>query len=287
MTMSATDDGCGSIVRRTVLGNDLRRLRANAGLSHDQAARAIGGSKSKISRLENGKISVKLADVEALLAYYGGVSDSEQKDLLDNARYANALGWWDDYSDVLTPWFRTYLGYESSASVMRTYEIQFIPGLLQTEAYMRAVAGAGEPSKVDRRVALRRKRQEHLTRPGFKCWVIIDEAALHRIMCDRKVMREQLRHLLSQMKRYPTAIKIQIIPFDAGYYKLETGAFTLFRFEEKRMPDIAYQEHLADASFLSARQKVERYLRDFADVSLAAMKPEDSPDFIEKIMRSL
>ncbi|MGH8966206.1 MAG: helix-turn-helix domain-containing protein, partial [Actinomycetes bacterium] len=187
-------------VLRIALGSKLRRLREASGITREAAGYAIRGSSAKISRLELGRTGFKERDVTDLLTLYG-VTDEHERDVsLALARQANAPGWWREYGDVLPSWFETYLGLEQAASVIRTYEPQFVPGLLQTEDCARAVIGLGHPSgsgeEIERRVGLRMRRQEVLTKPGAPTlWAVLDEAALWRLG-RRSMMRAQVRHLI-------------------------------------------------------------------------------------------
>jgi transcriptional regulator with XRE-family HTH domain len=153
----------GPTARRMVLGGQLRRLREAAGISREDAGYSIRASASKISRLELGRVSFKHRDVTDLLSLYG-VSDVTERDaFLVMAGESNQPGWWHPFGDVLPPWFADYVGLEESASRLQTYEIYFVPGLLQTARYARAVIRQGLPEsseeEVDRRISLRLRRQ--------------------------------------------------------------------------------------------------------------------------------
>jgi transcriptional regulator with XRE-family HTH domain len=130
-------------VLRMLLGGQLRRYREAAGVTPDEAGYAIRASRSKISRMENGRVSFKDRDVADLLTLYGVTSEQERAGMLELARRANTPGWWAKYSDVLPDWFEAYLGLEAAASVIRTFELQFVNGLFQTEDYARAVTMLG------------------------------------------------------------------------------------------------------------------------------------------------
>ena len=191
----------GPTVRRILVGAQLRRLREERGITREDAGYVIRASGSKISRLELGRVSFKERDIADLLKHYGVDDAAQVEALLALARDANRPGWWHDYDDVLPNWFQTYVGLEESASLIRTFEVQFIPGLLQTEDYARSVTMSGRPDlrpdEIERRVGLRMKRQNILDRPNPpKVWAVIDEAALRRPIGGSKVMRAQLRYLL-------------------------------------------------------------------------------------------
>src|SRR6266851_878960 len=189
----------GPTALRIALGAQLRRLREASSITTAEAGEAIRATHSKISRLERGRSGAKQRDVADLLNLYGVTDDTGREQLL-LARQANAPGWWQQYSDILPKWFELYVGLEKAASIIRTYEVQFVHGLMQTEDYARAViliANAHAPAEeIDRRVSVRMKRQQLLTQPDApELWAVLDEAALRRPPNGRKVMRAQLEHL--------------------------------------------------------------------------------------------
>jgi transcriptional regulator with XRE-family HTH domain len=277
----------GPTVRRILVGAQLRRLREECGISREDAGYVIRGSGSKISRLELGKVSFKERDIADLLSHYG-VEDGEQREaILSLARDANAPGWWHNYDDVLPQWFETYVGLEEAASLIRTYEVQFIPGLLQTEDYARAVTIAGRPDlpaeEVERRVNLRLARQELLRRPQApRLWAVVDEGALRRPIGGSKVMRAQLEHLLKL--RDLKNISVQIMPFRFGGHAAEGGAFSILRFPEPELPDVAYVEQLVSALYLDKREQVDRYGQIFDRLTVDSQPPELSAETLQKII---
>jgi transcriptional regulator with XRE-family HTH domain len=282
----------GPTVRRRLLGAHLRRLREEQGVTRSDAARVIRGSESKISRLELGRLTFKERDVEDLLSCYGVVDPGICAAILAEAQEANARGWWRTYSDVLPTWFEQYVGLESAASLIRTYEAQFIPGLLQTEDYTHAVTRAGQlhgPSlgvvgdHIERRVDLRSTRQQLLTCPdGPRLWAIIDEGALRRQIGGRHVMRAQVEHLL-QLQGRPN-ITIQVMPFGFGGHVAQVGAFTILRFIGDDLPDVVYLEHLTGALYLDAREDTDRYREVFARLAVDSQRSADSAAALVKIL---
>jgi transcriptional regulator with XRE-family HTH domain len=252
----------GPTVRRMVVGAQLRRLRTDMGLSRAEAAEAIRASEWKIHRLENGQVGFKERDVIDLLRLYEVTDPDEVAALLVLAREANVPGWWQQYGDVLPQWFRTYVDLESAATLIRTYEGQLVPGLLQTDDYMRAVvrgAHLESSEEVGRRVRLRMARQTLLTREHPpRLWAVVDEAALRRPVGGREVMRGQLERLLDATK-LPN-VTLQILPFGAGAHSAMVGAFSILRFADRELPDVVYLEHLTNAVYLDKRDEVERYL---------------------------
>ncbi|PFG99414.1 helix-turn-helix protein [Saccharopolyspora erythraea NRRL 2338] len=274
-----TTDGAatsGPTARRLVLGSQLRRLREANGISREDAGYSIRGSGSKISRLELGRVGFKERDVSDLLTLYKVTDEAERATFLDMVRKSNEPGWWHRYSDLVPSWFQDYVGLEESASRIQTYEIQFVPGLLQTENYARAIATQGRPEasdqEVERRVRLRMQRQRLFQQPRApRLWAVIDESVLHRPIGGRKVLREQIEHLLDVTK-LPT-VSLQIVPLAVGRSAAE-GAFTILRFAEPEIPDIVYLEHLCGALYLDKPDEVELYSKVSHRLAVDALTPD-------------
>ncbi|MCF6524248.1 helix-turn-helix domain-containing protein [Streptomyces sp. JJ36] len=244
------------------LGARLRRLREERGLTRDEAGAALGVSRSKISRLELGRTGCKQQDVEALLELYGAGDETERAMVRELARQANTPGWWQQYSDVIPSWLHDYLGLEQAAEVIRGFESQFVPGLLQTPDYARAVARLGHPeappAELDRRVELRVRRQGVLSRPDPPhLWVVLDEAVLHRPVGGRAVLRAQLDHLRT-MAALPH-VTVQILPFAAGGHGALCGPVTMLRPPGEQLPDVVYLEQLTTAVYPDRPAEVARY----------------------------
>ncbi|MFF3767149.1 helix-turn-helix domain-containing protein [Streptomyces sp. NPDC001922] len=275
------------MVRRILLGSQLRRLRESRGVTREAAGYSIRASESKISRMELGRVSFKARDVEDLLTLYGVVDGAEREALLGLAREANVAGWWHSYGDVLPGWFQTYVGLEGAASSIRSYEVQFVHGLLQTEEYVHAVVTRGQPeatrSEVERRVALRLERQKLLvSERGPEFHVVLDEAALHRPYGGSAVMRGQLRHL-AEISERPN-VRLQVMPFAFGGHAAESGAFTLLRFPESDLPDVVYLEQLTSALYLDKRDEVAQYERAMERLHEDALSPAESRDVLSAMV---
>ncbi|NEC20186.1 Scr1 family TA system antitoxin-like transcriptional regulator [Streptomyces parvus] len=285
--MSAGESS-GSVVRRILLGSQLRRLRESRGITREAAGYSIRASESKISRMELGRVSFKARDVEDLLTLYGVADEAERDSLLGLAREANVAGWWHSYGDVLPGWFQTYVGLEGAASLIRIYEVQFVHGLLQTEAYAHAVVSRGmrgaSPAEIDRRVALRLERQKVLVSeraPTFHA--VLDEAALRRPYGERDVMRAQLRHLID-MSEQPN-ITLQVMPFSHGGHAGESGSFTMLRFPESDLSDIVYLEQLTSALYLDKPEEVAQYEKAMAALGQESPAPEESRDLLRGLLQ--
>jgi transcriptional regulator with XRE-family HTH domain len=247
-------------VLRIGLGAQLRELRERRELTREAAGEAIRASPAKISRIELGRVGFKERDIADLLTLYGITDPDERTQFLALAQRANAPGWWHNYADLLPHWFETFLGLEQASSVIRTYECQFVPGLLQTPDYARAVTRLGydEASEVERRVALRMRRQALLQAAGAPTlWAVIDESALRRPLAGPDLCRAQLTHLIALTER--PNVRIQIAPFAGGGHPAAGGGFTILRFAAPDLPDVVYLEQLTSALYLDKRADVDHY----------------------------
>ncbi|MFD3311168.1 helix-turn-helix domain-containing protein [Streptomyces sp. NPDC058656] len=259
-----TDWGGAPSVLRMILGRQLEELRTRAGLTFEQAGAAIGVSHSTIRRMEAAKVArLRLPDAEKLLQVYGVTDQQEIDTFLKSVREANKRGWWHTYRDVLPDWFAAYLSLEQAALQIRAYEAQFVHGLLQTEEYARALLGAGNPhaatEATERRVALRMRRQELLSRPSPpRVWIVMDETVLRWPVGGAEVMRAQIDHLIA-VNSLPQ-VTLQIMPFKNGPHPaMRAGAFHLFRFRARELPDIVYLNGLVGAVYLDKDDDVLVY----------------------------
>jgi hypothetical protein len=280
----------GPVALRIMLGSQLRKLRDTAGVSRGQAGYEIRSSESKISRMELGKVGFKERDVADLLTLYGMTEGEERERLLALARDANNPGWWNAYGDVLPNWFQNYLGLEPVAEIIRTYQIQFVPGLLQTPDYARAIVQLGRgimpADEIERRVRVRTSRQDILTRSDpVRLWAVIDEAALRRPIGGREVMRVQLEHLIevSKLKN----VTLQVMPFDSVGHVASAGAFSLLRFADQELPNVVYIEHLSNALYLDRPDEVDLYSATMDALSVAAPEPRRTHDQLVRILKDL
>jgi hypothetical protein len=279
-------EGSGPTARRIILGAQLRGLRERAGVARSDAAWSIRGSDSKMSRLEAGKVGFKERDVADLLTMYGVTDEGERELLLDMTRRSNEPGWWQPYGDVLPHWFEDYVGLETSASRIQTYELLFVPGLLQTEDYARAVITSGHPDRAtpddERRLQVRMRRQHTLGRrdaPTF--WAIVDESVLHRPIGGSSALVAQVEHML-ELSSLPNVV-LQILPFTMSGYAAESS-FSILRFAEPELPDLVYQEHLTAAAYLDKRPEVEAYSRVMDRVAVDALTPDETRQYLTKLV---
>jgi transcriptional regulator with XRE-family HTH domain len=280
----------GPTVRRLQLGARLRTLRLAKGVTRDKAGYEIRASESKISRMELGRVSFKERDVVDLLKLYGVEDEGEQERLLTLAREANTPGWWHSYGDVLSTWFQNYLDLEQAAELIRTYEIQFVPGLLQTDAYARAVImlghGGATTEEIDRRADLRMARKQMLQRhESPRLWAVLDEAVLRRPIGGKEVLREQIESLLAMCEQ--PSVRLQVIPFESGGHAAAGGAFTILRFPYPDMPDVVYLEHLTSGLYLDKREDVDHYAAAMGRLTIEAEPPARTPELLHRALRDL
>ncbi|MFF2775281.1 helix-turn-helix domain-containing protein [Streptomyces sp. NPDC058052] len=288
MTAGEMNGAGGSVVRRILLGSQLRRLRESRGITREAAGYSIRASESKISRMELGRVSFKARDIEDLLTLYGVTEETERGALLGLAREANLAGWWHSFGDVLPGWFQTYIGLEAAASLIRVYEVQFVHGLLQTEEYAHAVVTRGMPgasqAEIDRRVALRLERQKVLVSeraPHFH--VVLDEASLRRPYGDRAVMRGQVKHLI-EISEHP-GVTLQVMPFSFGGHAGESGSFTMLSFPESDLSDVVYLEQLTGALYLDKREEVAQYGAVMEKLAKDSPDPAESRDLLRGLLQ--
>ncbi|MBP2708291.1 helix-turn-helix domain-containing protein [Microbispora sp. RL4-1S] len=285
--MTQIQPGSGPTALRILLGSQLRKLRENKSISREEAGRYIRGSESKISRMELGRVGFKERDVADLLVMYGVEDDETRSVVMNLVERANEPGWWHRFNDVLPSWFQAYVGLEEAAERIRTYEVQFVPGLLQTKEYARAVIMAGAvgavPEEISRRVDLRLERQRILDgdrSPMF--WAVIDEAALRRPIGGADVMRGQIQHLIDLMNQ--RNVTIQVMPFSHGGHAAEGGAFSILRFGDPELPDIVYVEQLASALYLDKPEEVDRYGEVMERLCAVSTTPAETVDLLRRIM---
>ncbi|WP_329185499.1 helix-turn-helix domain-containing protein [Streptomyces sp. NBC_01428] len=274
---------------KMLVGVQLTGARDDAGLSQEQAARALGFSPAKLSRIEAGKgrKPPTEADVRALLGLYG-TDDYEVSVLLRLLQRAGEPGWWQRYDKRLMPeWFDRLVGLQEAATTIRTFEIQYVPGLLQTPDYTRAVVQRGLPTapagEVERRVELRMRRRELLDREDAPhLWAVVDESVLLRVLGSPEVMRRQLEHLVEMAQR-PHVI-VQIVPLDVTNASAPAIPVTYLRFGGVELPDVVYLEHIRSANFLEDRDETEEYRVVLDRLADEALNPRESLALLRETM---
>ncbi|WP_395296603.1 helix-turn-helix domain-containing protein [Kitasatospora hibisci] len=288
--MSTTQAGGGATVRRLLLGSQLRRLREARGVSREEAGYSIRASESKISRMELGRVGFKERDVADLLTLYGVEAEQERASVLGLVRAANATSWWHTYGDVLPGWFQTFLGLEEAAAEIRSYEVQFVHGLLQTADYARAVITAGghvtEPAEVERRVEVRLRRQRVLTaEQPPRVVAVLDEAALRRPWGGPELMRAQIDRLLG-LTDLPH-VSIQVMPLGFGGLRAEGGAFTVLGFAEPDLSDVVYLEQFTTALYLDKPAEVAEYVAAMDGLVADGLSAERSRELLRSVRQEL
>ncbi|MEU5260044.1 helix-turn-helix transcriptional regulator [Amycolatopsis sp. NPDC021455] len=278
------EQNIGPTARRMILGSQLRRLREEAGITRQQAGYNIRGSESKISRLELGRVGFKERDVTDLLTMYGVEDATERQTFLDMVKQSNEPGWWRRFGDTMPNWFTDLVGLEEAAARIQIWEPIYVSGLLQIEPYARAIFSHGRPEmadeRVDQLVALRMRRQKMFSRPDApRVWMVLDESVLYRPIGGVKVLKQQIEYLL-EMSALPH-VSVQVLPYSRSGLSAE-HAFSLLRFGEPELPNIAYVEYLTGAHYIEKREEIEKYSRALDMLAVDAETPERSRTLLAK-----
>ncbi|MGH3240351.1 MAG: helix-turn-helix domain-containing protein [Spirillospora sp.] len=282
------------LVPRMLLAKGLRALRESAGISRRDAAKAIGGSSSKVARLELARTGCSAPDIDALLTFYGA-DDDERTTLLALAEQTTARPWWHADGDIVPPWVRAYLTAEQAARLVRTFEPQYVPGLLQSEQYARALIRRDFPeaesfeaesfeAEVERRVEFRMRRQRVLRRRPrpLNLWVVLDERALWRPIGGPATMRTQILHISELCKR--PNVTVQIAPGGICGRVEGDGPLTLVRFPQQGLQDMVYLERADSADYPVRRVEIERHWHVFNTLVTEASPPEHTPRILAGIL---
>ncbi|WP_416970033.1 helix-turn-helix domain-containing protein [Streptomyces sp. 4F14] len=277
-------------VGQVVLGKRLQELRETAGLGREEAARALRVAPATVRRMETAEVALKIPYVQVLLETYG-VPNDEAAAFVMLAEDANRPGWWQRFHDVLPEWFSLYVSLEGAARMIRSYEPHFVPGLLQTERYARAVLEAGTvgqttPETIERHVTLRVARQSLLERDNPPhLWTVMDETVLRRpVSIDGSVMREQLDRLLEFAER--DRVTLQVAEFAAGPHPGTYAPFSLFRFAEPELPDMVVTEYLTGALYLDSRKEVSAHLEVLDHMTTHAASAQRTLQILREIRDS-
>ncbi|WP_299537850.1 helix-turn-helix transcriptional regulator [uncultured Streptomyces sp.] len=268
-------------VRRRRLGQELRRLREQKNMTAEEVADRLLVSQSKISRLENGRRSISQRDVRDLCNVYEVEDERIVESLMQMAKDSRQQGWWHAFGDIP---YSVYIGLETDAESLRGYEPQLIPGLLQTRAYAEAlITGAlpeAPPTDIEKRVNVRARRQDRISdaeRP-LRLWVVIDEAALHRVVGGRQIMIEQLEHLVEQSKL--PHVTVQVLPFDMGAHPGVNGQYAILEFPDAADSSVVYIEGVTSDLYLEKANDVQRYSVMYEHLRAQALNVEQSRQFI-------
>ncbi|MFK4067828.1 helix-turn-helix domain-containing protein [Streptomyces sp. NPDC029674] len=277
-------------VGQVVLGRRLQDLRESAGLKREEAAKILRVAPATVRRMETAEVALKIPYLQLLLKSYG-VADDEADAFVTLAEEANRPGWWQRFHDILPGWFSMYVSLEGAASLIRSYEPHFVPGLLQTEEYARGVMRSGaigqtRPADIERYVALRMERQSLLTREDApRLWVVMDETALRRPVGDAEVMRNQFDRLLEAAEL--PHVTLQVAAFAAGPHPGTYGPFVLFRFAMAELPDMVYSEYLTGAVYLDARKEVATHLEVMDRMAAQAATAQRTKEILRDLRKEL
>ncbi|WP_093797899.1 helix-turn-helix transcriptional regulator [Streptomyces sp. Wb2n-11] len=277
-------------VGQVVLGKRLLDLRERAGLSREEAARVLRVTPATVRRMETAEVALKIPYVQLLLQAYG-LPGEEVASFVELAEEANRPGWWQRFHGILPDWFSMYVSLEGAASLIRAYEPQFVPGLLQTEDYARAIMRGGavgqtRPDAIERHVALRMERQSLLTRPDApRLWVVMDETVLRRPVGSPDVMGEQIDRLL-EAADMPN-VTLQIAEFATGHHPGTYGPFVLFRFAVPELPDMVYSEYLTGAVYLDSRPEVASHLEVMDRMAAQAATAQRTKEVLKDLRKEL
>ncbi|MFD3453134.1 helix-turn-helix domain-containing protein [Streptomyces sp. NPDC058691] len=288
--MSEARSSSAPTVLRVVLGKRLQDLREKAGVSYEDAARALDVTHATIRRIEKAEVGLRIPYVEKLLQTYGVTEPAEIANFLELAREANRPGWWHRFRDVLPEWFSAFVSLEGEAELIRAYEPHYVPGLLQTPQYAEAVLRAGRPNasqeEIERGVALRVERQALLVRDQPPLlWVVIDETVLRRPIGGPEVMRGQVDRLIEACAM--PQVRLQVMPFASGPHPAMYGPFHIFRFPLPELPDIAYAESLIGAVYLDDREDVSQFREALDRMSAQALPAGPTRDFLQDVRAGL
>jgi len=271
-------------VRLRRLAGELRRLREVSGLTREAVCERTGINEATLYRLETSRARPQRRTLLSLLAAYD-VAETERDALLALTKGDQSPDWLQRFT-VLSERLSTYMALEAEAASVRNYETAYVPGLLQTEAYARAVVRGTLPEAIDgeveQRVQARLERQALLAKPDpLRLWVIVDEAALRRVVGGTKVMREQLRHLV-EIGGLPH-VTVQLIPFAAGAHPGMPGSFVVMAFPDSADPEIVYLDSLAGDLYAETEDDIRQFSGVFDYLRAAALSPQDSRKFIERM----
>ncbi|MFG3550161.1 helix-turn-helix domain-containing protein [Streptomyces sp. NPDC047725] len=274
-------------VRRRRLGQELRRLRELKGMTAEEVAERLLVSQSKISRLENGRRSISQRDVRDLCGVYEVEDQRVVDSLMQMAKDSRQQGWWHAFGDIP---YSVYIGLETDAESLRTYEPQIITGLLQTRPYAESLIQGALPetsvADIEKRVQVRIRRQERVTAENnpLRLWVVLDEAALHRVVGGKQVMREQLEHV-AEMSLLPH-ITVQVLPFDVGAHPGINGQYSILEFADTADSSVVYIEGVTSDLYLEKAQDVQKYTVMYEHLRAQALNVEQSRQLIEDVAKA-
>ncbi|MBJ7001746.1 helix-turn-helix domain-containing protein [Streptomyces griseofuscus] len=270
-------------VRRRRLGQELRKLREQKNMTAEEVAERLLVSQSKISRLENGRRSISQRDVRDLCGVYEVEDQRVVDSLMEMARDSRQQGWWHTFGDIP---YSVYIGLETDAESLRVYEPQIVTGLLQTPAYAEALVRGALPetsaAEIEKRVGVRMRRQERITTENdpLRLWIVLDEAALHRVVGGKHVMREQLEHLL-KLSELPH-VTVQVMPFEVGAHPGLNGQYAILEFADAADSSVVYLEGVTSDLYLEKAQDVQKYAVMYEHLRAQSLSVEASRQLIDE-----
>ncbi|WP_405881645.1 helix-turn-helix domain-containing protein [Streptomyces sp. NBC_01136] len=268
-------------VRRRRLGQELRRLRELKGMTAEEVAERLLVSQSKISRLENGRRSISQRDVRDLCGVYEVEDHRIVDSLMQMAKDSRQQGWWHSFGDIP---YSVYIGLETDAASLRAFEPQIVPGLLQTRPYAEALIQGALPetstADIEKRVQVRLRRQERVSTEDnpLRLWAVLDEAALHRVVGNRQVMREQLEHLV-EISQLPH-ITVQVLPYEVGAHPGLNGQYAILEFPDAADSSVVYIEGVTSDLYLEKAADVQKYSVMYEHLRAQALNVDQSRQFI-------
>jgi len=270
------------LVPRLLLGRRLRDLREARGMTRADAAGAAHVSISKLTCIEHGRTGVRQRDLAGLLAAYGIGDEAERSTLAALAEQTNARPWWHPRRDAVPHGMGGYLSAETAARLVRRFEDRYVPELLRTDAYARAVLRDEAPEAVEARLDLLSRRRRLLRRRPrpLNLWAVLDEAVLRNRVGDAVTMRGQLRHLIEMCWR--PNVTVQILP--SALRHDADGPLTLVRFPQASLPDLVYLDPPRGPSYPSRQGDIEQYWHVFNTLVTRAAPPERTPQIIESVL---
>ncbi|MFE1962574.1 helix-turn-helix domain-containing protein [Streptomyces sp. NPDC059479] len=277
-------------IRQRRLARRLRELRTTAGMTHADAAEALGSAESKVGRIENALSGVRLPDLRALLDAYGVTNPAERSEIEQLSRDAKQKGWWSRYANVVDSAYAAFVAVEWDASELYNVQTHLIPGLLQTPEYTKAVMELQvpdfTPEAVEAQVNVRRERRKILTRDNpLQLWVILAESVLYHRVGSRNVLKAQLESLIED-SRLPN-VQLQVLPREDPMNACLFGPFVIMSFPNAAETDIMYTEALTSALYYEEDSDVETYTTLFRRLNMAAANVTQSRALITNAIKEM
>lgn len=273
--------------RQRRLGSELASMRVNAGKEPEDVMRVLKCGQPKVSKLENGKVGIRPLELDVLFGFYGITNEEYKESIKKLARERNKVGWWSKEGPLLHSTDRDFLLLEEDSTVIRVFEYSLVPGLFQTERYMRRVFELHDnDEKVEYRTQIRKERQTYFEdRTSFKLQAVIDASVLHRMGGDPDLVAEQLEHLLAASKR--RNVTLQVLPEAVPLPPQQWAPFHIFSLKGNPPMDIVWIEHRTGGVLLEEQEDVSQYSLGWATLSSAALTPSDTRNYIESLIKEV